>query len=68
MKMRSPITITIITAILATSIPAVFAQRQPSANEIYIDRNCRPNQQLPQVERYTIFIDVDFVGGWLRLG
>lgn len=60
MKMRSPITITIITAILAISIPAVFAQRQPSANEIYIDKNCRPNQQLPQLERYTIFSRNEF--------
>ncbi|MDF0556553.1 hypothetical protein [Kamptonema sp. UHCC 0994] len=41
MKMRSSIIITIITAILAASIPAVFAQRQPSANEIYIDKDCR---------------------------
>lgn len=48
MKMRSTTIISIITAILATaSIPAVFAQRQPSANEIYIDKNCQRNQQLP---------------------
>jgi hypothetical protein len=48
MKMRSTIIISIITAILAASIPAVFAQRQPSANEIYIDKNCQRNQQLPR--------------------
>ena len=61
MKMRSPIIITIITAILAAaSIPAVFAQRQPSANEIYIDKNCRRNQQLPQLERFTIFSRNEF--------
>ncbi len=60
MKMRSPITITIITAILATSIPAVFAQRQPSAaNEIYIDKDCRRNQQL-QVDKFTIFNTNEF--------
>ncbi|MEG4344795.1 PPC domain-containing protein [Microcoleus sp. A003_D6] len=57
MKMRSPITITItlISAIVTTTVPAVFAQRQPSANEIYIDKNCQRNQQLPQLERFTIF-------------
>ena len=61
MKMRSPIIITIITAILAAaSIPAVFAQRQPSANEIYIDKDCRRNQQLPQLERFTIFSRNEF--------
>jgi len=62
MKNPSPITITIITAILAAaSIPAVFAQRQPSAaNEIYIDKNCRRNQQLPQLERFTIFSRNEF--------
>lgn len=54
MKMRSAITITIITAIIATSIPAVFAQRQPSANEIYIDKDCRQNQQL-QFDKFTVF-------------
>ena len=59
--MRSPIIITIITAILAAaSIPAVFAQRQPSANEIYIDKDCRRNQQLPQLERFTIFSRNEF--------
>ena len=60
MKMRSAIIITIITAILAASIPAVFAQRQPSANQIYIDENCNRNQQLPQVERLTIFSRNEF--------
>jgi len=61
MKIRSPIIITIITAILAAaSIPAVFAQRQPSANEIYIDKDCRRNQQLPQLERFTIFSRNEF--------
>lgn len=55
MKMLSPIIITIITAILAAaSIPAVFAQRQPSANEIYIDKDCRRNQQL-QFDKFTVF-------------
>ncbi|MEG4582573.1 hypothetical protein QUA71_23600 [Microcoleus sp. MON1_C5] len=60
MKNLSSITITIITAILAASIPAVFAQRQPSANEIYIDKDCRRNQQLPQLERFTIFSRNEF--------
>lgn len=55
MKMRSTIILTIITAILAAaSIPAVIAQRQPSANEIYIDKDCRQNQQLP-LDKYTVF-------------
>ncbi len=62
MKMRSPIILAIITAILAAaSIPAVFAQRQPSANEIYIDKNCQRNQQLPRsAERFTIFSRNEF--------
>lgn len=61
MKNRSPIIITIITAILAAaSIPAVFAQPQPSANEIYIDKNCRRNQQIPQIEKFTIFSTNEF--------
>lgn len=59
MKMRSGITITIITAILATSIPAVFAQRQPSPNEIYIDKDCRQNQQL-QIDKFTVFNQNEF--------
>ncbi len=55
MKMRSPTIIPIITAILAAaSIPAVFAQRTPSANEIYIDKDCRQNQQL-QFDKFTVF-------------
>ncbi|MCC3491517.1 MAG: PPC domain-containing protein [Microcoleus sp. PH2017_25_DOB_D_A] len=61
MKMRSPTITAIISAVLATaSIPAVFAQRQPSTTEINIDKNCRPNQQLPQLERYTIFFRNEF--------
>ena len=60
MKMRSPIIITIITAILAAAcIPAVFAQRQPSANEIYIDKDCRRNQQL-QFDKFTVFNQNEF--------
>ena len=60
MKMRSPRIITIITAILAAaSIPAVFAQRQPSANEIYIDKDCRRNQQL-QFDKFTVFNQNEF--------
>jgi len=60
MKMRSPIIITIITAILAAaSIPAVLAQRQPSANEIYIDKNCHLNQQL-QFDKFTVFNQNEF--------
>ncbi|WP_341733665.1 hypothetical protein [Microcoleus sp. EPA2] len=58
--MRSPTIITIITAILAAaSIPAVFAQRQPSANEIYIDKDCRRNQQL-QFDKFTVFNQNEF--------
>ena len=62
MKSRSPfaLTLTIISAILTTIVPAVFAQRQPSANEIYIDKNCQSNQQLPQLERFTIFSRNEF--------
>ncbi|WP_341736550.1 PPC domain-containing protein [Microcoleus sp. CAWBG640] len=60
MKMRSPIIITIITAILAAAcIPAVFAQRTPSANEIYIDKDCRRNQQL-QFDKFTVFNQNEF--------
>lgn len=62
MKSRSPFTLalTIISAIVTTTVPAVFAQRQPSANEIYIDKNCNRNQQLPQLERFTIFSRNEF--------
>ena len=57
MKMRSPIIIPIITAILAAaSIPAVFAQPSPR----YIDKNCRLNQQLPEIERFTLFNNSEF--------
>ncbi|MEG4283302.1 PPC domain-containing protein [Microcoleus sp. A006_D1] len=55
-----PFTITLISAIITAIAPAVFAQPQPSANEIYIDKNCRRNQQLPQIERYTIFSRNEF--------
>ncbi|MEG4211476.1 PPC domain-containing protein [Microcoleus sp. S13_B4] len=58
MKSRSPFTL--ISAIVTTTVPAVFAQRQPSANEIYIDKNCNRNQQLPQLERFTIFSRNEF--------
>jgi hypothetical protein len=62
MKCRSPFTftLTLISAIASTAVPAVFAQRQPSANEIYIDKNCNRNQQLPQLERFTIFSRNEF--------
>ncbi len=57
MKMRSPTIITIITAILAVaSIPAVVAQPSPR----YIDKNCRLNQQLPEIERFTLFNNSEF--------
>lgn len=56
MKMRSPIIITILTAILAASIPAVFAQPSPR----YIDKNCHLNQQLPEIERFTLFNNSEF--------
>ena len=60
MKVRSPIIITIITAILAAAyIPAVFGQRTPSPNEIYIDKDCRRNQQL-QVDKFTVFNQSEF--------
>ncbi|MEP6515521.1 PPC domain-containing protein [Microcoleus vaginatus] len=62
MKSRSPftLTLTLISAIVTTTVPAVFAQRLPSANEIYIDKNCQRNQQLPQLERFTIFSRNEF--------
>ncbi|MEG4120600.1 PPC domain-containing protein [Microcoleus sp. N9_B4] len=62
MKSRSPFTLTlsVISAILTTTVPAVFAQQQPSANQIYIDKNCQRNQQLPQLERFTIFSRNEF--------
>ena len=61
MKKRSPftLTVTLISAILTAITPAVFAQAQP-ATETYIDKNCRRNQQLPQLERYTIFFRNEF--------
>ncbi len=62
MKSRSlfTLTLTLISAIVTTTVPAVFAQRQPSANEIYIDKNCQRNQQLPQLERFTTFSRNEF--------
>jgi len=62
MKSRSPftLTLTVISAIVTTTVPAVFAQQQPSANQIYIDKNCQRNQQLPQLERFTIFSRNEF--------
>ncbi|MEG4492276.1 PPC domain-containing protein [Microcoleus sp. D3_18_C4] len=62
MKSRSPFTLTlsVISAIVTTTVPAVFAQQQPSANQIYIDKNCQRNQQLPQLERFTIFSRNEF--------
>jgi hypothetical protein len=37
MKSGSPftLTLTVISAIVTTTVPAVFAQQQPSANQIY---------------------------------
>jgi hypothetical protein len=56
-----PFTITLISASFITAItPTVLGQPQPPAKEIYIDKNCRPNQQLPQLERYTIFFRNEF--------
>ena len=62
MKNRDPftLTLTLISAILTTITPTVLAQPQPPATEIYIDKNCRRNQQLPQLERYTIFFRNEF--------
>ena len=61
MKKRSPFTLplTLISAVITSITPAVFAQAPP-ATEIYIDKNCRRNQQLPQLERYTIFFRNEF--------
>jgi len=56
MKNPSPITITIISAILAASIKAGFAQPSPR----YIDKNCRLNQELSERERFTLFNNSDF--------
>ena len=56
MKNPSPITITLISAILATSIQAGFAQPSPR----YIDKNCRLNQELSETERFTLFNNSDF--------
>ncbi|MEG4146327.1 PPC domain-containing protein [Microcoleus sp. Pol12B5] len=57
MKGRSLFSLTInIIAILATSIPEVFAQPSPR----YIDKNCHLNQELPQIERFTLFHRSDF--------
>ena len=62
MKSRSSftLTLTVISAIVTRTGPAVLAQRQPSANQIYIDKNCQRNQQLPQLERFTIFSRNEF--------
>ncbi len=56
MKNPSPLTITIISAILAPSIKAGFAQPSPR----YIDKNCRLNQELSETERFTLFNNSDF--------
>ena len=56
MKNPSPITITIISAILAASIQAGFAQPSPR----YIDKNCCLNQELSETERFTLFNNSDF--------
>jgi hypothetical protein len=56
MKNPSPITITIISAILAASIQAGFAQPSPR----YIDKNGRLNQELSETERFTLFNNSDF--------
>ena len=56
MKNPSPITITIISAILAASIQAGFPQFSPR----YIDKNCRLNQELSERERFTLFNNSDF--------
>ena len=56
MKNPSPITITIISAILAASIKAGFAQPSPR----YIDKNCRLNQEISETERFTLFNNSDF--------
>jgi hypothetical protein len=56
MKNPSPITITLISAILAASIQAGFAQPSPR----YIDKNCRLNQELSETERFTLFNNSDF--------
>lgn len=56
MKNPSPITITIISAILAASIQAGFAQPSPR----YIDKNCSLNQELSETERFTLFNNSDF--------
>ena len=56
MKNPSPITTTIISAILAASIQAGIAQPSPR----YIDKNCRLNQQLSETERFTLFNNSDF--------
>ncbi|WP_445175572.1 hypothetical protein [Microcoleus sp.] len=56
MKNPSPITITIISAILAASIQAGIAQPRPR----YIDKNCCLNQKLSERERFTLFNNSDF--------
>jgi hypothetical protein len=61
MKSRSPFTIILISAVIATITPAVFAQQlQLPANATYIDKNCNLNQQLAPLERYTIFSRKEF--------
>ncbi len=67
-----PFTITLISAIITAIAPGLLAQPQPSANEIYIDSNCRRNQQLPQLERFTIVSRNEFTTNgqnyWLYRG
>ncbi|MEG4800449.1 PPC domain-containing protein [Microcoleus sp. ARI1-B5] len=56
-----PLGLTLISAVITAITPVVLAQPQPPANEIYIDKNCRRNQQLPQLERLTIFSRNEFI-------
>jgi hypothetical protein len=58
--MRSLLILTFISTIIVGINPAVFAQRQPQTNEIYIDRNCHRNQELSEFVRFTVFNQNEF--------
>ncbi|MEA5498299.1 hypothetical protein [Limnoraphis robusta] len=40
--------------------PRTLAQEQLSGNKVYLDKNCQRQQQLPPVERFTVFYQSEF--------
>jgi hypothetical protein len=59
MKTRSAVSSILSFAVLATASLPGFAQSQGSP-EIYFDRNCRQNQRLQLIDRFTVFYQSAF--------